>query len=71
MIQKHHETKKVKKIVNGELQQVDKKWTYFELSEYQYLTFREYKTLVLQIGSGLQKLGFSAPDRVHMFASTR
>jgi long-chain acyl-CoA synthetase len=71
LIKKHYETKKVKKMVNGELQHVDKSWTYFELSEYKYLSFKEYETLVLQVGAGLRKLGLSAPDRVHMFASTR
>jgi long-chain acyl-CoA synthetase len=71
LIKRHHETKKVKKLVNGELQHVDKSWTYFELSEYKYLSYAEYETLTLQIGAGLRKLGLSAPDRVHMFASTR
>jgi long-chain acyl-CoA synthetase len=70
LIKKHHETKKVKKMVNGEVQSVDKSWTYFELSGYKYLSFKEYETQVLQIGAGLRKLGLEAPDRVHMFAST-
>jgi len=71
LIKKHYETKKVKKMVNGELQQVDKSWTYFELSGYKYLSFAEYEALTLQIGAGFRKLGLSSPDRVHMFASTR
>jgi long-chain acyl-CoA synthetase len=71
LIKKHHETKKIKKMVNGELQLVDKSWTYFELSGYTYLSFAEYESLVLQVGAGFRKLGLSAPDRVHMFASTR
>jgi long-chain acyl-CoA synthetase len=70
LIKKHHETKKVKKVVNGELQHVDKSWTYFELSGYKYLSFTEYETQVLQVGAGFRKLGLEAPDRVHMFAST-
>ncbi|CAG8978932.1 hypothetical protein HYALB_00011194 [Hymenoscyphus albidus] len=70
LIKKHNETKKVKKMVNGELQEVDKMWTYFELSGYTYISFKEYETLVLQLGAGLRKLGLKAEDRVHMFAST-
>ena len=70
LLKKHHETKKVKKMVNGELQHVDKSWTYFELSGYKYLSYKEYETQVLQIGAGFRKLGLNAPDRVHMFAST-
>jgi len=66
----HHETKKVKKLVDGSLQEVDKKWSYFELGGYEYMSFREYHKLVLEIGSGFRKLGLVSPDRVHMFAST-
>lgn len=71
LIQKHYETKKVKKVVDGEVREVDKKWTYFELGPYQYMTFKEYHMLVLEIGAGLRKLGLVATDKVHMFASTR
>lgn len=70
LIKLHDETKKVKKVIDGHEHEVDKQWTYFELSEYSYLTFKEYETLVLQMGSGLRKLGLVANDRVHMFAST-
>ncbi|KAL2060140.1 hypothetical protein VTL71DRAFT_9962 [Oculimacula yallundae] len=66
----HHETKKVKKLVDGELQEVDKKWSYFELSGYEYITYTQYHQLTLDIGAGLRKLGLASPDRVHMFAST-
>jgi len=71
IIKMHHETKKVKKLVDGSLQEVDKKWSYFELGGYEYMSFREYHKLVLEIGSGFRKLGLVSPDRVHMFASTR
>ncbi|KUI68311.1 Long-chain-fatty-acid--CoA ligase 1 [Cytospora mali] len=70
LIRTHQETKKVKKIVDGEEREVDKKWTYFELSGYDYLTFSEYETLMLQIGAGLRKLGLESGDRVHIFAAT-
>jgi long-chain acyl-CoA synthetase len=53
------------------VQEVDKQWTYFELSGYSYLTFKEYETLVLQMGAGLRKLGLVKDDRIHLFASTR
>ncbi|ROW14645.1 hypothetical protein VPNG_03216 [Cytospora leucostoma] len=70
LIRTHQETKKVKKIVDGEEREVDKQWTYFELSGYEYLTFSEYEKLTLQIGSGLRKLGLETGDRVHIFAAT-
>ncbi|KAI1815175.1 AMP-binding enzyme [Poronia punctata] len=70
LVRTHQETKKVKKIVDGKEQEVDKAWTYFELSPYEYLTYNEYETLVLNIGSGLRKLGMEKNDRVHIFAAT-
>lgn len=71
LIKLHHESKKVKKTVDGVTQEVDKKWTYYELSEYTYLSFVEYEKLVLEIGAGLRKLGLAKGDRLHLFAATR
>jgi long-chain acyl-CoA synthetase len=71
LIKTHNETKKVTKIVDGREQQVDKKWTYFELSGYTYLSFVEYEQQVLQIGAGLRRLGLVKEDRLFLFAGTR
>ena len=70
LVQMHEETKKVKKVVDGKEEEVDKKWSYYELSPYEYMSFVEYEKLVLQIGSGLRHLGMQAQDRVHIFAAT-
>ncbi|OWP03456.1 hypothetical protein B2J93_7474 [Marssonina coronariae] len=70
LIKTHQETKKVKKIVDGQEQEIDKKWTYFELSGYEYLSFHDYEKLILQIGAGYRKLGLTKEDRVHIFAAT-
>jgi len=70
LLRTHQETKKVKKMIDGEEREVDKNWTYFELSPYEYLTYTEYERLVLQLGAGLRKLGLEAQDRVHIFAAT-
>lgn len=70
LVNTHVETKKVKKMVNGEEQEVEKKWTYFELSPYEYITYAQYETRALQVGSGFRKLGMVAGDRVHIFAAT-
>lgn len=71
LIHTHKETKKVSKVVDGEVRQVDKEWIYYELSDYSYLTYQEYFTMVLQVGAGLRKLGLSPRDRLHLFATTR
>ncbi|OJD17833.1 hypothetical protein AJ78_02074 [Emergomyces pasteurianus Ep9510] len=70
IIKTHVENKKVKKIVEGVEQEVDKQWTYFELSGYTYLSFIEFEKLVLQLGAGLRKLGLEKNSRVHLFAAT-
>ena len=70
-IKEHYETKKVKKTIEGKTQEIDKKWTYYELSGYSYMSFVEYQQLVMKVGSGLRKIGMKKSDRVHLFASTR
>lgn len=71
IIKVHQETKKVKKMVDGQTREVDKNWSYFELSGYSYMSFVEYEKLVLQIGAGLRKLGMVESDRLHLFGATR
>ncbi|KAL8821043.1 MAG: hypothetical protein Q9223_000843 [Gallowayella weberi] len=66
----HVENKKITKIVDGQPQELDKKWTYFELSEYSYITFTEYERLALDIGAGLRQLGLVKGDRLHLYAGT-
>jgi long-chain acyl-CoA synthetase len=71
LIKTHHETKMVKKVVDGKEVSVEKKWTYFEMGKFEYHTFGEYVKIVLQIGAGFRKLGLAEGDRVHIFATTR
>lgn len=70
LLRTHQETKKVKKMVDGEEREVDKQWTFFELSGFEYITYNEYERLMLQLGAGLRKLGLEKGDRVHIFAAT-
>ncbi|KAI1326288.1 AMP-binding enzyme [Xylariaceae sp. FL0255] len=70
LVRTHQETKKVKKMVDGKEQEVDKAWTYFELSPYEYLTYNDYEARALAIGAGLRKLGMVKDDRLHIFAAT-
>jgi long-chain acyl-CoA synthetase len=71
LIKIHNETKKIKKVVGGQEQEIEKKWQYFELSEYKYKSFAEMEQLALQLGAGLKKLGLNSPDRVHVYSPTR
>ncbi|KAK4154762.1 hypothetical protein C8A00DRAFT_32430 [Chaetomidium leptoderma] len=70
LIHTHKEKKKVPKVVDGQTTEVEKEWTYYELSDYSYMTYQEYFAQVLQIGAGLRKLGLSPKDRLHIFATT-
>lgn len=70
LIKTHNESKKVKKMVDGVETEVDKNWTFFELSGYEYMSFQEYEKLILQLGAGYRKLGLVKDDRVHIFAAT-
>lgn len=70
LIKTHTEKKKVPKTVDGEVVHVEKEWTYYELSDYSFLTYNEYFTSALQVGAGLRKLGLSPGDKVHIFAAT-
>lgn len=71
LLKTHREMTTVKKVIDGKVEEVDKEWAFYEMSGYQYITFKEYEILTLQIGAGLRKLGLEKNDRVHMFAATR
>lgn len=70
LIKQHEEVKQIEKTVDGKKVKQDKKWTYFEMSPYNYMSFTEYEKLALKVGSGFRSLGMKAGDRVHIFAST-
>ncbi|KAJ5281695.1 Long-chain-fatty-acid--CoA ligase 1 [Penicillium angulare] len=70
LIKTHVENKKVKKMVDGVEQEVEKQWTYFELSGYTYKSFLEYEQLCLQLGAGLRKLGLEKDNRIHLYGAT-
>lgn len=63
----HHETTKVH---NDQGELVDKKWTYYELSDYEYIPYKEVERRALKVGSGLRKLGLKAHDCVEIYAAT-
>ncbi|EEY14684.1 long-chain-fatty-acid-CoA ligase [Verticillium alfalfae VaMs.102] len=71
LVDTHIDTKMVKKIVDGEEREVEKKWTYFELSPYTYISYTEYEALTLQVGSGLRKLGLVKGDRLRGASAAR
>lgn len=70
IVKKHEEEKQITKVVNGVEQKVSKKWTYSELSPYEYRTYRDLGTESKAIGAGLRKLGLIPGDHVGIYADT-
>ncbi|KAK4666800.1 long-chain fatty acid-CoA ligase [Podospora pseudopauciseta] len=70
LVRTHQDKKKIKKIVDGVETEVEKSWTFFEMSPYEYYSYTEYEQLILQLGSGLRKIGLDKADRVHIYAAT-
>lgn len=71
LIKLHKETKKIQKNVDGQIQEVEKAWQFFELTGFEFITYKDYETLVLQLGSGLRKLGMTPEHKLHLFGTTR
>ncbi|KAL2120416.1 hypothetical protein VTJ04DRAFT_4443 [Mycothermus thermophilus] len=70
LVRTHQDKKMVKKVVNGEEREVEKTWTFFEMSPYEYISYTDYERLTHQLGAGLRKLGLEKDDRVHIYAAT-
>jgi long-chain acyl-CoA synthetase len=64
---RHTEVKRTKDHLG---QPVDKTWCYFELSEYEYVSYQQLKRNALTAGSALVKLGLRKHDRVEIYAAT-
>ncbi|KAF2705175.1 long-chain-fatty-acid-CoA ligase 1 [Pleomassaria siparia CBS 279.74] len=67
VVKTHVETKQVH---DGQGGMVDKKWTYYELSDYSFISFVELEERALRVGSALRKLGLVKNDRVEVYAAT-
>lgn len=70
LIKQHEDEKMITKMVDGKEQRVPKKWTYFELSGYEFLSFTEALEHAKTLGRGLVKAGLKQNDRLELFAST-
>ena len=65
------EEKEVKKVVDGKEIVEKKKWKYFELSDYKYITFIELKEAVSEVARALISLGITKDDVFNVYAQTR
>jgi long-chain acyl-CoA synthetase len=67
VIDKHTEAKRA---TNRLGQRVDKEWSYYELSDYEYISYDQFKQNALTAGSALRKLGLQKHDHVQVYATT-
>jgi long-chain acyl-CoA synthetase len=64
IIQIHEEEKDVQKLVDGQKVTEKKKWKYFELSDYKYLSYVDVEVAVSELARALVHLGV---DKDHIF----
>jgi long-chain acyl-CoA synthetase len=67
----HEEYKDVEKTVGGKVVVEKKKWQYYELSGFKYITYAEMKKRADAIGRGLTDLGLKKGDNLNVYSSTR
>ncbi|KAJ7703899.1 long-chain-fatty-acid-CoA-ligase [Mycena rosella] len=66
----HEEAKEVKKIVDGKEVTETKKWKYFQLSDYKYISYVGLREKVSEIARGLVDLGITTEDVCNIYAAT-
>ncbi|KAJ1947035.1 long-chain fatty acid-CoA ligase, partial [Linderina macrospora] len=62
--------KQVKRTVNGTVETSTKKWSYFRLSDYSWMTYKEIGEATKSLGSGFVHLGLKRDSRVMVYAPT-
>lgn len=65
------EEKEVKKMVGGKEVTEMKKWKYFHLSDFKFLSFLDVQEAVSEIGRAFVDLGITTNDIVNVYSSTR
>lgn len=70
-IKLHFEEKMVTKKIDGKATQVPKKWQYYELSPYNYITYKETFEIVKNYAAGILHLGIKPREEIfHIYAQT-
>lgn len=71
IVDTHVEEKEVTKVVGGKEVKEMKKWSYFELSEFKYMSFTELRKTSEAIGRGLADLGLKRGEIFNIYSATR
>lgn len=67
----HEEEKEVTKMVGGKQVKETKKWKYFQLSDYQYLSYLEVQEAVSELTRALVHLGVTSDRVLNIYSQTR
>ncbi|GAA5990281.1 hypothetical protein JCM5350_002077 [Sporobolomyces pararoseus] len=70
VVKVHNEEKEITKTVGGKEVKEKKNWSYFELSDYKYMTYNELAKVVKDAASALRETGHSKDTMFNIFAST-
>ena len=72
LIATHEKEKIVSKKIDGKIQQIPRKWTYYELSGYNYLSYTELLNIVHDYAAGLLAIGIQPKGKeiFHIYAQT-
>lgn len=65
------EEKEVKKFVGGKEVTELKKWKYFQLSDFKYISYLDVQEAVSEIARAFIELGITTEDIVNVYSSTR
>lgn len=49
---------------------VEKEWTFYQLSDYMYISFKELRKRALRVGAAMRMLGLRRGDRVEIYGAT-
>ena len=71
VVKVHEEEKQVKKTVEGKEVTETKKWKYFELSDFEYISYLDVQERVLELARGLLHYGILKTDVFNIYALTR
>ncbi|KAJ2515234.1 long-chain fatty acid-CoA ligase [Coemansia sp. RSA 1939] len=64
------ENKVVQHKVDGKMESVEKKWSFFKLGEYKWMTYTQVADYTKDLGAGFRKLGLEPKSRVLIYAPT-
>lgn len=70
IVREHKDHKVIHKKVGDSEVEETKTWTFYELSDYSFITLNEFCEVVQKFSSGLQALGLTSEMRFNIFAST-